>query len=60
MEADNWPEWERKLVEGPYIHHVCGVYGHYGEILTEACKYIDCLEADVVSPTYEELKERWY
>lgn len=60
MEVDNWPKWERKLVEGPYIHHVCGVYGHYGEILLEACKYINCLEPDVVAPVYEELKERWY
>ena len=60
MEVDNWAKWEHKLVEGPYIHHVCGVYGHYGDILLEACKYIDGLEADVVSPAYETLKNRWY
>ena len=60
IEVDNWPKWEHKLVEGPYIHHVCGVYGHYGEILLEACKYINGLEADPVSATAEDLKSRWY
>ena len=60
MEVDNWAKWEHKLVEGPYIHHVCGVYGHYGDILLEACKYINGLEADVVSPEQDVLKSRWY
>ncbi len=60
IEVDNWAKWEHKLVEGPYIHHVCGIYGHYGEILQEACKYIPGLAPDVVSPDAEELKARWY
>ena len=60
IEVDDWAKWEHKLVEGPYIHHVCGVYGHYGEILMEACKYIKGLEADPVSPTDADLKSRWY
>ena len=60
IEVDNWAKWERKLVEGPYIHHVCGIYGRYGEILLEACKYINGLEADPVSPDAEELQMRWY
>ena len=60
IEVDNWPKWEHKIVEGPYIHHVCGIYGKYGEILLEACKYIDGLEADVVAPGTDELKSRWY
>lgn len=59
IEVDNWPKWERKLVEGPYIHHVCGVYGKYGEILLEACKYITGLAPDVVSPNTDELIARW-
>lgn len=59
MEVDNWPKWERKLVEGPYIHHICGIYGRYGEILLEACKYIDALSADIVSPNADELMARW-
>jgi len=60
IEVDNWPQWEHKLVEGPYIHHVCGIYGKHGEILLEACKYINGLSADVVSPKCEDLQSRWY
>lgn len=60
IEVDDWAKWEHTLVEGPYIHHVCGVYGHCGEILLEACKYINGLEADPVSPTGAELASRWY
>ena len=59
MEVDHWPKWERKLVEGPYIHHVCGVYGKHGEILWEACKYIPGLQPDVVSPETSALQARW-
>lgn len=60
IEVDDWKKWEHKLVEGPYIHHVCGVYGKYGDILLEACKYINDLEPDVVSPEFDELKKRLY
>ena len=40
LEVDNWVKWERKLIEGPYIHHASGIHGHYAESLKEACKYI--------------------
>ena len=40
VEVDNWPKWERKFIEGPYIHHVVGVHGNVSHILKEACKYI--------------------
>jgi len=43
MEVDNWPRWERILMEGPFIHHVGMVYGHYADSLLEACKYISGL-----------------
>jgi len=46
MEVDDWVKWERKLIEGPYIHHVVGVYGQYAAALAEACKYIPGLRAD--------------
>ena len=48
IEVEDWAEWEHKLVEGPYIHHVSGVYGKRGEVLKEACKYIPGLIPDVV------------
>ncbi len=41
METDDWPAWERTLVEGPYIHHVAGIHGQYSEVLEEAAKYMD-------------------
>jgi len=40
MEVDNWPRWERKIIEGPYIHHCSCIYDHCGKVLEEACKYI--------------------
>ncbi|MHB1455493.1 MAG: L-fucose/L-arabinose isomerase family protein [Armatimonadota bacterium] len=44
MEVDNWPHWERTLIEGPFIHHVAMGYGNYADALMEACKYIRGLE----------------
>ena len=37
----DWKAWEKKLMYGPYIHHIVGVYGNYKNILREATKYID-------------------
>ena len=59
IEVDNWAEWEHKIVEGPYIHHVSGLYGKYGEILLEACKYINELDADAIESQNNEFKKRW-
>ncbi len=60
IETENWARWEHRLVEGPYIHHVAGAFGHYGEILAEACKYIPGLTPDPVEPGLQELTERWW
>ena len=40
LETNDWPAWERKLIYGPYIHHVIGAYGAYREILHDACRYL--------------------
>jgi L-fucose isomerase-like protein len=40
MEVDNWPRWEKMIMEGPYIHHCSAVYDHCADVLEEACKYI--------------------
>jgi len=40
MEVDNWPRWERALMEGPFIHHIGMIYGSYADALIEACKYV--------------------
>jgi len=47
-EFKDWAKWERKFVEGPYIHHCTGIHGKYAPILFEACKYIDGLTPDPV------------
>jgi len=59
FEVNHWPTWEKKLVEGPYIHHISGVYGKHGEVLTEATKYINDLALDAVEPSAVELEGRW-
>ena len=48
IQTDNWPKWERKLVCGPYIHHVAGIHGKYIPILDEACKYMRNVATDFV------------
>jgi L-fucose isomerase-like protein len=53
IETDNWPSWEKKFIQGPYIHHVTGVYGNYTQALEEACKYIRGLDFDSPAKVYE-------
>jgi len=48
MEVEDWVKWEKKIIEGPYIHHVTGIYGKYADILNEACKYIPELKSDKI------------
>ncbi len=40
------PQLERKLVEGPYIHHLCEVQGRHLDTLREFCKYVPQLIFD--------------
>ncbi len=40
MRVDDWPRWERAVMEGPFIHHTGMAYGRYADALVEACKYI--------------------
>ncbi len=42
----NLSKWERKLVEGPYIHHVSEVEGSFTEEIKEFCKYVPSLKFD--------------
>ncbi len=44
MEVKDWQEWERTLIEGPFIHHAGMIYGHYADAVVEACKYIPGLK----------------
>ncbi|MFH0965069.1 MAG: fucose isomerase [Planctomycetota bacterium] len=48
MKVDNWTRWERKLIEGPYIHHVGAVYGRHASVLMETCKYVPGLKGELL------------
>ena len=39
----NLPELERKLIEGPYIHHMSEIEGSLTDSLREFCKYVPAL-----------------
>lgn len=45
-EFPDLPRLERKLIEGPYIHHMSEIYGDYTEALREFCKFIPELTFD--------------
>jgi L-fucose isomerase-like protein len=40
MEVENWPSFERKLIEGPYPHHCSCIYGRMANVLEETCRFI--------------------
>ncbi|MFH1512814.1 MAG: hypothetical protein ABIG45_05635 [Bacillota bacterium] len=44
----NLAAWERKLVEGPYIHHMAEIEGDYTDELREFCKFVPALTLDTV------------
>ncbi len=46
-EFEDLPKLERKMIEGPYIHHMSEVPGDYVEILKEFTRYVD-VEFDCV------------
>ena len=48
-EFEDLPHIERKLIEGPYIHHMSELYGGYADVLKEFCKYIPNLEYDDIN-----------
>lgn len=47
-EFKDWAKVERKMIEGPYIHHMSELYGNYADVLEEFCKFISGLEFDPI------------
>lgn len=47
-EFKDWPKLERKIIEGPYIHHMSEIFGDYTEILEDFCKFTPGLDFDPV------------
>ena len=48
IEVNDWPSWERTIIEGPYVHHVVGIHGKYKKVLTEATKYIPGVAPEIL------------
>jgi L-fucose isomerase-like protein len=46
MEVDNWPVWERRVIEGPYVHHCSAIYERCADTLAQACDWIPGLEVE--------------
>ncbi len=40
--------WERKLIEGPYIHHVSEIEGGFTNEIKEFCKYVPQIKFETV------------
>ena len=47
-EFNNLSKIEKKLINGPYIHHMSELYGKYADVLKEFCKFIPNLEFDPI------------
>ena len=47
-EFKDWAKLERKVIEGPYIHHMTEIPGDYVEYLKEFAKYFDEIEFDCI------------
>ena len=45
-EFKDWSKLEKKIINGPYIHHMSEIYGNYSHILKEFCKYIPEISFD--------------
>jgi len=60
VEVDDWLQWEKKFIRGPYIHHVAGVHGKLAPVLQEACRYIPGLTPDPIDKTGDELEDWWW
>lgn len=48
-EFKDLPKLERKLIEGPYIHHVTEIYGEYDAYIKEFAKYFDDIQYDNIN-----------
>ena len=48
MQVNDWEKWERKFIEGPYIHHVACNFGKYLPVICEAVKYLPGIKLDLI------------
>ncbi len=55
VKVDNIKRLEKKVVEGPYIHHCTGIHEDVVPVLYEACKYLG-IEPDLYDPIAEQVE----
>lgn len=55
VEVKNLKKLERKIVEGPYIHHCVGIHKDVVPVLYEACKYLG-ITPDLYDDNKEEIE----
>ncbi len=55
IEVNNWPRLERKIVQGPYIHHCVAIHADVVPILYEACKYLG-IAPDLYDPIEDKVQ----
>ena len=61
MKVSDWEKWERKFIEGPYIHHVACSYGKYLPIVYEAIKYLPGnITLELADANIEKVKESFF
>ncbi len=60
MKVNDWPRWERTLVEGPYIHHTGAAYGRHAAVLAEAARYIPGLQTEPLGDELSSLRKRFF
>lgn len=46
VKVEDWRAFEKRMMYGPYLHHVACVYGDWTAELKEACRYIPGLTFD--------------
>lgn len=56
IKVKDWNNWEEKLINGPYIHHVVGLHDKIAPVIYEAAKYIPNLTTELVEPDENEIK----
>lgn len=48
VEFKDWPALEKKIIHGPYIHHVAGIHGKIIPVMKEAFQYLPGITLDVM------------
>jgi len=47
-EFSDWPKLEERLIYGPYIHHVAGIYDDIIPVMQEAVRFLPDIKLDII------------